>query len=89
MFQGIRFDEDEKHSGDSPGWLCYCCRPPYDFANDGEPCDVPPYQVFLVFVNEDGIVYDWRWDKADMDAFDKKQYLPMNYDNNRFQERII
>ena len=89
IFRGIRFDDDEKQSGNSPGWLCYCCRPPYDFSRDGKPTNAPPFQVFLVFVNEDGIIYDWRWDRADKDAFDKKQWLPVDYDNNRFQERII
>ena len=89
IFRGIRFEEDEEHSCSSPGWLCYCCCPPYDFGRDGNPCDAPLWQVFLVFVNEDGIIYDWRWDKADIEAFHQKQYLPLDYDNNRFQERIL
>ena len=88
IFQGIRFDEDEKHSCNSPGWLCYCGYPPIDFRFTGEETSPPPRKVFLVFVNEEKIVYNWGWDQADPDAWDEGKYLPIDY-QNRFQEQVI
>ena len=88
IFQGIRFEEDEKHSCTSPGWLCYCGYPPKDFRFSGEETSPPPRKVFLVFVNEDRIVYDWRWEPADSDAYDEGKYLPIDY-QIRFKEQVI
>lgn len=88
IFRGIRFEEDEQHSCSSPGWLCYCGCPPIDFRFSGEETAPPPRKVFLVFVNENKIIYDWRWELSDFDAWDKGQYLPANY-QNRFQEQVI
>ena len=88
IFRGIRFEEDEQHSCHSPGWLCYCGYPPNDFRFQGEETAPPARKVFLVFINEEKIVYDWRWERADSDAWDKGKRLPIDY-QNRFQEQII
>jgi len=88
IFRGIRFEEDEQHSCHSPGWLCYCGYPPNDFRFQGEVTDPPARKVFLVFVNEEQIVYNWGWERADFDAWDVGKYLPINY-QNRFKEQII
>jgi hypothetical protein len=88
IFKGIRFEEDEQHSCDSPGWLCYCGCPPIDFRFSGDETDPPPRKVFLVFVNEDKIIYRWDWERADSDAWDEGKCLPIDY-QTRFQEQII
>jgi hypothetical protein len=59
VFRGVR-EEGESQ------WLCYVAQPPdaYDYRT-GER--VRPWlgQVFLVFVDDDRIVYHWRWDQTD------------------------
>ena len=87
IFEGLR-PPDDKHSGESPGWLCYCSRPPYDYKKSGEECAPAPNKVFLVFVNEEQIIFNWRWENADIDAFCNKEYLPENYEN-RFRKRVL
>lgn len=57
IFRGVR-EEGESQ------WLCYVGSPPdaYDYKTNER---VRPWlgQVFLVFVDDDRIVYHWRWDK--------------------------
>jgi hypothetical protein len=43
-----------------------------------------PGQVFLVFVDDDGIIYNWRWEKADSQDL----RLPENH-GRRFEERLL
>jgi len=88
IFSGIRFEEDEKHSCHSPGWLCYCGYPPIDFRLPGQETAPPVRKVFLVFVNEDQIAYNWGWERADSDTWDEGKYFPVNY-QTRFQEQRI
>lgn len=49
----------------------------WDFAN------VLPNQVYLVFVNDEGVAYTWRWEKADPDDLN----LPQNHPQ-RFKKRL-
>jgi len=86
IFEGLR-PPDDKHSGDSPGWLCYCSKPVRDFTKDGQECNPEPNKVFLVFVNEDKIIFNWRWEDADSESLDGKKYLPENY-KTRFRKQI-
>ena len=88
IFKGIRFEEDEKHSCHSPGWLCYCGYPPNDYRYPGEMTAPPIRKVFLVFVNEDRIAYNWGWERADSDAWDEGKRFPSNY-QTRFQEYVL
>ncbi|MGL6225729.1 MAG: hypothetical protein ACRC10_03775 [Thermoguttaceae bacterium] len=81
IFSGIRFEEDEEHSCDAPGWLCYCSLPIRDFTRSGEECNPPYNKVFLVFVNDEEIVYNWYWETCDLE---KPQY-PKNF-QERFKE---
>lgn len=85
IFRGLRRDEDEpRHEGDGTGWLCYCAIPPRAYDRDGN--EIPPYRrkVYLVFVTDEEIVYNWRWDQADAD----EQHLPHDHEN-RFRERLL
>jgi hypothetical protein len=76
IFRGVR-EEGEKN------WLCYVGIPKHSYANDG--ATRPPRQgrVFLVYVNDEGVVYHWRWDQCC--AEDSR--LPDNH-QNRFDERV-
>ena len=42
------------------------------------------HKVYLVFVNDEGVAYNWRWEKADAD--DPK--LPNGY-QTRFKKRAL
>jgi hypothetical protein len=78
IFRGVR-EEGEA------SWLCYVSRPTrvYDHRT-GELRQPWSGQVFLVFVNNDRIIYNWRWEKAD--AADPN--LPENA-AVRFEERVL
>lgn len=65
IFEGLRRDEDEDRSG--VGWRCYCGIPDHSYRPDGTEARPYPNQVFLVFVNEERVAYNWRWEKADPD----------------------
>ncbi len=82
IFEGLRRDEDEDRAG--AGWRCYCGRPEKAFATDGS--ERQPYrgQVYLVFVNDEAVAYNWRWEKADPDASD----LPVDH-AIRFKTRLL
>lgn len=82
IFEGLRHDEDEDRRG--YGWRCYCDVPDQAFALDGT--SRPPYrgQVYLVFVNDERVAYNWRWEKADPD----NPRLPVGYET-RFKTRLL
>ena len=82
IFEGLRRDEDEDRRG--VGWRCYCGIPQHSYGSDGMPGRSYPNQVYLVFVNQEGVAYNWRWDKAD--AADPA--LPQNHDT-RFKKRLL
>jgi len=88
VFCGLR-PPDDKHSGNSPGWLCYCANPPYDYAPDGELCNPDPSKVFLVFVNEDRMIFEWRWEDADIESICDKEYLPRNHCTRFSKGRLL
>ncbi len=78
IFRGVR-EEDER------GWLCYCGIP--QFAYDGPTGHTrSPWkdQVFLVFVNGDRVVYNWRWEPCEGRA----KTLPAGH-VTRFLERAL
>jgi hypothetical protein len=82
IFEGLRWDQDEDPRG--VGWRCYCGIPERSYSSDGTPGRPYPNQVYLVFVNEEGIAYNWRWEKADAD----NPTLPQNHDT-RFKQRLL
>lgn len=82
IFEGLRTDEDEDRRG--VGWRCYCGVPAKAYRTDGSERDAWPGQVFLVFINDERIAYNWRWEQADAD--DPK--LPIHY-RERFKGRLL
>ena len=88
LYQGLRFEEDERHSCSSPGWLCYCYYPEFKYNLAGQKVKPPVDKVFLVFVNEDKEVYNWAWVPADLDALTQRKHLPQDY-QTRFEKPIF
>ena len=82
VFEGLRRDEDEDRWG--YGWRCYCGVPAHSYRADGSEAPPYPNQVFLVFVNDEGVAYNWRWERAD--AEDPK--LPSGH-AGRFKTRLL
>jgi hypothetical protein len=82
VFEGLRQDEDEDRQG--YGWRCYCGIPAQAYHSDGT--ERPPYegQVYLVFVNDEGVAYNWRWELAD--PVDPQ--LPQHH-ASRFHTRLL
>jgi hypothetical protein len=58
--------------------------PDHAYRTDGTR--IPPYtgQLFLVFINDRRVAYNWRWEKADPDDF----RLPADHDS-RFDRRLL
>ena len=82
IFEGLRRDEDEPKQG--LGWRCYCGVPKCSYRADGS--EGPPYQnqFYLVFVNDEGVAYNWRWEQADPHHPD----LPQDCET-RFRKRLL
>lgn len=82
VFEGLRQDEDEDRHG--YGWRCYCGIPAQAYHSDGTERPSYPGQVYLVFVNDEGVAYNWRWEVADPDD----PQLPQNHES-RFHKRLL
>jgi len=82
IFEGLASDEDEDRRG--VGWRCYCGAPAVAYRADGTSRPPFPNQVYVVFVNEDRVAYNWRWEKTDPDA----PGLPLNH-AKRFKKRLL
>ena len=82
IFEGLRRESDEDMRG--CGWRCYCGVPTRSFRPDGS--EGPPYrnQVYLVFVNDQHVAYNWRWEKAD----GSNPKLPIGHEF-RFKTRLL
>jgi hypothetical protein len=83
IFTGLCEDQDEP-TGRGFGWTCYCGIPDRAYNTDGTERKVWPGEVFLVFVTDDKIAYNWRWEKAD--SADKS--LPQRH-GTRFEKRLM
>jgi len=84
VFEGIRTDEDDNASEGGAGWRCYCGIPANSYRADGSAG--PSYQgkVYLIFVNDERVAYNWRWEKCDPED----PRLPIDH-ATRFKRRII
>ncbi len=82
IFEGLRQDEDEDRQG--VGWRCYCGIPEHAYRSDGTQREPFPGQAYLVFVNDEHVAYNWRWEKADPN----NPGLPDKHDE-RFKKRVL
>ena len=82
IFEGLKSDEDEDRRG--VGWRCYCGVPPVAYRTDGSERPPWPGQVFLVFVNDERVAYNWRWEMADSED----PNLPVKH-MERFKRRLL
>jgi hypothetical protein len=81
IFQGLRWEGDEDK--DRPGWRCYVSKLKFMYDKRGDVVASDPTEVFLVFVNDQMIAYNWRWEAADQDDPE----IPIN-SGSRFHEKI-
>jgi hypothetical protein len=77
IFRGVR-EEGELQ------WLCYVGIPKHSYAKNGDTKPPRKGEVYLAFVNEEGVVYNGRWECCDQDDVT----LPENH-LTRFEERVI
>jgi len=82
VFRGLKRDTDEPHRG--TGWLCYVGRPRSCFEDDGRSVSPRQDRVFLVFVTDEWVAYNWYWYAAD----ERQATLPEGH-AGRFPERLI
>ena len=82
IFEGLRRDEDEDRWG--YGWRCYCGQPEHAYRSDGSLAPPYPGQVYLVFVNDEQVAYNWRWERADPD----NPRLPIGHET-RFKQKLL
>ena len=84
IFEGVRRDEDEDPTSDVQSWLCYVAKPETRFRfGDAKP-EPAGDRVFLAFMNQDFVVYNWRWEpNSDRDA-----RLPADWEH-RFRKRLL
>jgi hypothetical protein len=82
VFEGLCEDEDEDRRG--YGWRCYCGTPAQSYRRDGSATRPYPDQVYLVFVNDEHVAYNWRWEMCDPDD----PNLPINH-RTRFKKRLL
>lgn len=84
IFEGLLRNEDEPSDDYSIGWLCYVGIPSKAYMSDGKQVKPWEDEVYLVFVNNENVVYNWRWEKAD----NQDITMPTEY-NKRFKRRSL
>jgi len=66
-------------------WLCYVSIPIHAYHSiSGNERGPWPGEVFLVFINGEGVVYNWRWEACDTD----QPHLPENW-QVRFRTKLL
>ncbi len=78
IFGGVREHQE--------GGYCYCGKPPNSWTNKAVCCPPPPGKIFVVYVNPQDVVYEWRWEGCDP----KENSLPVDwFRSKRFSEGMI
>jgi hypothetical protein len=77
VFRGVR-EEGESE------WLCYVGIPKHSYTRDGQTRPPRNGYVFLVFVNQERVAYNWRWEQCD----GREATLPQNHEE-RFVTRVL
>ena len=89
IYEGLRWEGDLDAPREPDEWLCYVGRPSADFRTpDSQDASPPrPDRLFLVFVNEERVAYNWRWEQAAENSEDEP--MGMNATNPRFRRRVL
>jgi hypothetical protein len=82
IFRGIR-DLDRDVSEDN--WLCYVAVPGHAYdRKTGKRRPAWPNEVFMVFVTDERVIYNWYWTECD----GQQSHLPADYET-RFLEKVL
>lgn len=66
IFEGLRKEEDEHKGPNGAGWWCYAGIPSTRFLDYGGGARKPnDFEVFLVFVTDQNVAYNIRWEKVE------------------------
>ena len=82
IFEGLRADEDEPRRGAAGAATAEFPSTP--ISRTEHRCDLSGGKVYLVFVNDEGVAYNWRWEKSDPDNL----RLPRDHEA-RFRKRLL
>ncbi len=86
IFQGLKRNDEEPYNVDDIGCgaYCYCGIPETAYDFHGNPW--PPWkgEVFVVFVTDEFVAYQWYWCKCD----EKDSNLPTNHET-RFRRPAL
>ncbi len=82
IFEGLKRAADEPYTG--CGWFCYCGVPRTAYGRDGTAREPWPNEVFLVFVTDEFVAYNWYWCAAAPDD----PNLPDEH-GTRFRKRLL
>ncbi len=85
IFEGLCRDKDEPKHDYSSGWLCYVGKPSLAYCSDGREVESWENEMFLVYINDEKVVYSWRWEKAVVDDID----LWSQGHQRRFEKRVL
>jgi hypothetical protein len=82
IFRGVREVERDMVEDN---WLCYVATPghAYDYKT-GTKRPPWPNEVFMVFVTDEQVVYNWYWSECD----GRQSHLPADYET-RFLEKVL
>ena len=84
IFEGLRKEEDEHKGPDGAGWWCYAGIPSTRFVDSGGGARKPgDNEVFLVFVTDQDVAYNVRWEKVESN----QEWLRAEHPE-RFQRQI-
>ena len=82
VFSGVR-ELDRGIAEDN--WLCYVAKPGHAYDHKtGKRCPAWPNEVFMVFVTDERVVYNWYWSECD----EQDSHLPADY-GTRFFEQVL
>ena len=89
VFEGLCWDEDEKGAR-GVGWRCYCGLPLYAYSADGTQRQPYEGEVYLVFIDDENVAYNWRWEKSDCaDKGLPNEYDAEHGDKKRFKRALL
>lgn len=86
IFEGLKRNEDEPYNADDIGYgaYCYCGIPKTAYDCHGKPRPPLKGEVFVAFVTDEFVAYQWYWCKCD----EEDSNLPTNHET-RFRRQAL